>query len=66
MDQAMMRIAETAPIWISILFGIAATYYFVQAAKESERECKARGGHQVATYKSTLCVSADGRILDDE
>lgn len=29
------------------------------------RACEARGGHEHGLFKASVCVSADGRILED-
>lgn len=31
---------------------------------EDSKECAAKGGHIVSVYKSSLCVSRDGRIIE--
>ncbi len=33
-------------------------------AKKFDQECEAAGGHAKAMYRSTLCVTPDGRIIE--
>jgi hypothetical protein len=28
------------------------------------RRCEAKGGHEVAAYRSQICVSDDGRVIE--
>jgi hypothetical protein len=43
---------------------VAIVALVVLCAKWDADSCHERGGHIVPVYKGTLCVSADGRVLE--
>lgn len=49
----------TAVVVIALMIGWA-----THAVSEFEHDYNNRGGHTVAMYRTTVCLSPDGRIID--
>jgi hypothetical protein len=55
------RLLPFVPGLIVIALCVAGLYAIYAHDKD---RCEAKGGHLVAVYKSWICVSADGRVLE--
>lgn len=55
------------PMYVTIMVIVAVVAVLIIAGVECQKaeadRCAAQGGHKVYMYKSSLCVSADGRII---
>lgn len=54
--------------FIGLIIGIALflpiVIFGIKNCGEYEKKCHAKGGHTMSLYKSTICVSNDGRIIE--
>jgi hypothetical protein len=51
-------------LFVLIAFVIVMLIFFARVSCAYRRECERRGGHTHALYKSTICIGADGRIVE--
>jgi hypothetical protein len=53
-------------LWLLALvaFVVVMLILCVQQSYAYKRECERRGGHTRALYKSTICIGADGGIVE--
>ena len=51
-----------AVIFVGLLM-VLLVWFVAQTTREHEA-CAKRGGHMIDLYKASICVSADGRIIE--
>lgn len=54
-------VALMAPMLILLLFACIGMLF---ALNQHKHDCEARGGHLEGIHGGTLCLGADGRVLD--